>query len=368
MGALWLVRADVLRRPARALLIALAAGVAVSVLVTLLSLSDATYRILEKYLNAVKPNVILVVGPVLPLSPSQALQLPHVEKVVEFLITDAYLNCTGRYYYVLIIGYPSFEELEGLIDVEVLRGSVEGLAVAEPVEELYGRRCRLELPFAEPLEINVTGVIRAPALEEVLSKSKLAIAPISELGAEPNALALEVPPDKLDAVIEAVYEATGGQAYVISQRSLMRFGQVVMIATKALSLFVGSLTLLIVATFVAVLSYVDVKGRAWEVGLLKAFGFTSRQIALSYLLQSAIYSTAALALGVPASLFLLDLARGHLSSGGARLAMMAEALEPSFSSLLTAVAVTYVLMGVGAALPAAAAYRMEAVEALKEGE
>ncbi len=365
----FMVVKDLLRRPLRSLLIITMATIGVVVLTSMLLISNAGFQVLENYLKLFKPNMIVVMGPVLPLSPSQAASIPHVQKVITLLITDAYIKCGSNYTYVMLIGFPNFTSLEEIVSVKVVKGSPRGLMVPPPLEGYYGKRCSIILPFLGSYNVTVTGVAKAPVLQSVLGKSRIAFVPYKLLpGAVPNALVILVDnPKNVNFVLSKIDELTGGQAYVISQESILKFDQVIRATTSVVGLFVGTLTLLVAGIAIAVTMLMDIRGRAWEIGLLKALGYTSGQLAKLYVAETLTYAVVALVLGLIVSNYLAVAAQHAFAERFAKLGLASVVgnLRLTPQLVLEAVAVTIGIMLLSAAIPAITVYRMEPVQALR---
>ncbi|UXD22698.1 hypothetical protein IPA_07445 [Ignicoccus pacificus DSM 13166] len=370
-AVLWFIKADLVKRPLRSILITVMAIIGVVVLLVMLSISNAGFELLQNYLKLFKPNMIVVLGPALPVSPLKVASIPHVKKVITLLITDAYLQCGKNYTYVMLIGFYNFTQLTHIVQVQVIKGNPSGLMVPPSLSQYYGHNCSLILPFLGQFNLTVTGVAKAPTLQSVLGKSKIAFAPYMKIpGATPNSLVILVDkPKNVDFVLKKINELTGGQAYIFSQKTVLRFQQLIKATSTVVSLFVGTLALSIVSIALAVTMMMDIRSRSWEIGLLKALGYTSRQLALVYLAETLTYAIVALIIGTVISTYLVNLAKHMFVVEFVRYGFNIQQIVASMSitpdQLALASFITVGMMVLSAALPMASVYRLEPVQALR---
>ncbi len=367
----WFIKSDLLKRPLRSVLIVAMGTIAVIVLAVMMSISNVGFQILESYVKLLNPNVVVVLGPSLPISPQEVSHIPHVKKVLPLVVTDAYLKCGKNYTYIMLIGFYNFTSITKVTKVQLVKGSPDGLMVPTSLSNLLGRNCSVIIPFLGPYNVTVTGIIKAPTLQSVLGKSKVAMISFLKLpGVEPNALVLIV--DKtsnVGYVVKRINELTGGQAYVLSQRSLAKIEELIRMSSNLVSLFIGILALSIVSIALAVTMIMDVRGRAWEIGLLKALGYTSKQLAMVYLSETLAYALSSLALGLLLSIQIIDFAKRvfveEFSKKGFDISGIIKSMNLTPEQIAFASVITVSMMLISAALPALSVYKLEPVEALR---
>jgi len=370
-SVLWFIKTDLVKRPLRSSLIVIMGAIAVLVLAVMLSLSNVGFAILEGYVNVLNPKVIVVMGPALPLSPLEASKIPHVTKVITLLLSDAYLQCDNNYTYVFAIGYYNFTELAKVASVELVKGTTGGFLVPESLSERLGENCSLVLPFLGSFNMTVTGVIKAPRLESVLGKSKLLMVPYTKLpGVTPNALVLIVDnPKNVALVTKELDKLTGGQAYILSQRSLARLEELIRLTSNVISFSIGILTLSIVSIALAVMMIMDIRSRTWEIGLLKAVGYTSRQLASIYVLETLVYAVSSLVIGLGLASKTIQYLRTYFMnefiSQGFEIGRVLGSMNLSLYQILIASVVTVTMMLLSAAIPILLVRRLDPVQALR---
>jgi len=146
-AVIWFIKADMVKRPLRSVLITIMAIIGVVVFLVMLSISNAGFQILESYLKLFKPNMIVLMGPALPITPLKVASIPQVERVITLVITDAYVECDKNYTYVMVIGYYNFTQLAEIVQIRMIKGNTSGVVVPPTLARFYKRNCSLILPF-----------------------------------------------------------------------------------------------------------------------------------------------------------------------------------------------------------------------------
>ncbi|ALU12125.1 hypothetical protein EYM_00610 [Ignicoccus islandicus DSM 13165] len=363
---------DLFKRPLRNLLIVVMLSIATVSLMVTLTISQAAFQMLQSYLNVFSPNVVIVAGPVLPVSLSFASSLPGVKAIYPLVISDGYLQCNNSFSYVMLIGYSNISAIAESTSIKLIKGKF-GVDVSEGLSKFYGKKCELVTSFFGSYNLTIEGVVELRNLEEVMQRSNIVLAPMEVLeGAIPNALVIVAKSPKYVNIIEdEIVNATAGQAFIFSQRSLRKVGETVTSLASVTSTFLGFLSISIASIAIAVIAIIDVKDRRWEIGLLKALGFESKDLAFLYSLESLIYSTISLTIGIALSGAILNLAKhsfGELLRGLINSEIIVKSLTINESQVIRAILIVIGVNLISSTIPALISYSTDPVRALRQIE
>ena len=372
MRVLQVILWDLAKRPLRTALIVAMLSIATISLIVTTTISQAAFQLLRSYLNVLSPNVVIIAGPVLPVSVSFASSLPGVKSVYPLVISDGYLKCNGTLSYVMVIGYSNLTAITQSTEVKLLKGKY-GVDVSESLAGLYGKRCELTTSFFGSYNLTIQGIVRMRGLEEVLQRTNVMLVPMKSLeGALPNALVIVAKsPKYVNIIEEELNNATAGQAFIFSQRSLRRLGGLVASVSSLTSIFLGVLSVSIASIAIAVIALIDVKDRRWEIGLLKALGFESKDLALIYALESLIYSFISLIVGGILSVSMINVAKevfGETLSVFLSKELITKSLTVGGQQMISAIAIVVGVNLLSSALPAILSYKLDPVQALRQVE
>ncbi|MCX6658985.1 MAG: FtsX-like permease family protein, partial [Candidatus Bathyarchaeota archaeon] len=185
-------------------------------------------------------------------------------------------------------------------------------------------------------------------------------------------------PDLVNTVLTSIQNYFGGNARVFSSTAML---QTVQSITGSLTLFLGgvaAVTLVVAAVGIANTMFVSVMERTREIGILKAIGYTPKQIMSLFLSEAALTGVVGAILGTIMGVVLSFFLGGGMSSfsfspppmggrPGSSTQTSGTSYSPVFSTQLFAFSLVFpIALAVLAGLyPAWRASRMNAVTALK---
>ncbi len=372
----WFVWNNVLKRPFRTILIILMGTVSVTVFLVILALATSGFKILERYTLALSPQTVIVIGPSLPVQPSQLKGIPYIKVYMRTIITDAYLICGSVKKYVIVVGYNNFTLLEKLSKISIINGTCGGLLIPVQLSNLAkeGEKCEVVLPFVGSYNISISGVVKAPSLEHLMGRSYVIFVPLSALrDIEYNSLVMMV--DKtshVTLVVKYLRRIIGDNGFIISRENMANVVTLTKIAATITSLFIGASTILIVSIAVTMLTVLDVKSRSWEFGLYKALGVTSFEIAVGIVLTVMLYSLVSIVIGSLIAMNLVEIARSmfrqSLLREGINISNIESLVSVNINHIIQVSGILIGMMIVGSLIPAVMVYKLDPVQALKSME
>jgi putative ABC transport system permease protein len=165
-------------------------------------------------------------------------------------------------------------------------------------------------------------------------------------------------------VQNAIQDHYQNDARVMSSSQILSSIQSITSETTIFLASIGAVSLFVATVGIVNTMYVSVIERTREIGILKAIGYTSKQIAAMFLSEAALTGTMGAICGFVLGYALSFLMGGMIGGGGFR---AGATIQPVFSIqlILFALAFPVVLATLGGLYPAWRASRMNAIDALK---